>query len=280
MKWTQKTLGILGLTTTQTKVLGVLNEEKTLAVIARETGISRTGAGYCLEQLRERGLVFRRKQYRQYLYRAMSAEELSEKLESIALELLGGHGRSKRLNLRTSAESEVIVYRGIEEIIPAYERITSSNKNARLRVIQPNKSWMTLHKKLLPDQLIRVNNALRDHNIILEAILQRDAYALYEKFLQNNQSKITDIAESFTGRMADYTLVSPNLFDHHAELWMFRQTGLLINWEDEIALEIVNADMIGFLGDFFDIAKASGSKIDHNRVMREMIERNTAEQKN
>jgi len=274
MKWTEKTLEILSLTNTQAKILGLLDVERMLVEIVRETHISRTGANYCLIQLMEKGLVYRKKQSKRYSYKALSSQELSEKLEAIALQLQIESGTSKSVKIRTSKESEFIIFRGIREIIPAYERITSLNKNERLRVIQPNKSWINLHKKLSPGQIIRVNNALRDNNIILEAILQKNAYALYEKFFHNDPEKIADIAKSFTGRMADYSLISQTIFDYHAELWIFKHTGLMINWEEEIALEITNENLVGFLRDLFEIAKASGIKVDHNGMMKEMIKKN------
>jgi len=279
MKWTQKTLEIFGLTATQAKILGGLDIERTLSEIVRESHISRTGANYCLMQLIERGLVYRKKQSKKHYYKALSPQELSEKLETIILQLQVASGVSKSVKVRTSKESEFIIFRGIKEIIPAYERITSLNKNERLRVIQPNKSWMNLHKKLSSSQLIRVNDTLRDNKIILEAILQKNAYMLYEKFFQNDPEKIADIAKSFTGRMADYTLVSQTIFDYHAELWIFKHTGLMINWEEEVALEITNENLVGFLRDLFEIAKASGIKVDHNGMMREMIKKNTISSK-
>jgi predicted transcriptional regulator len=274
MKWTQKTLEIFGLTATQTKILSSLGIERTLSEIVRETQISRTGINYCLTQLVKRGLAYRKKYNKRFYYRAMSSQELSEKLEAITLQLQVENGVSKNVKVRTSKESEFVIFRGIKEIIPAYEGIALLNKNERLRAIQPNKSWINLHKKLSSSQLIRVNNALRDNNIILEAILQKNAYTLYEKFFQNDPEKIADIAKSFTGRMADYTLVSQTLFDYHAELWIFKHTGLMINWEEEIALEITNENLVGFLRDLFEIAKASGIKVDHNGMMKEMIKKN------
>ena len=276
MKWTAKQLELFGLTRTQTRVLNVLNAARTLPDAVRASGVSRTGTIYCLDQLRERGLVRRIKREKKLWYQALSAPELAEKLEVFSSELRASADgqQGKSIRMKASQGSEFVLYRGFDEILLAYERITTLNKDERLRVIQPNKSWMNLHKKLSPRQLIRVNNAIRDNRIILDAILQKNAYELYEEFFQHDPEKIREIATSFTGRMADYTVVAQTLFDYHAELWIFRQTALLINWEEAVALEITNENIVGFLRDFFEIAKASGTKVDHNRIMREMIERN------
>jgi len=53
-------------------------------------------------------------------------------------------------------------------------------------------------------------------------------------------------------------------------MWIFKDTTLIINWRQEVATEIRNSDITGFLRDMFDLMKNSGRKIDHNKLIREI----------
>ena len=57
------------------------------------------------------------------------------------------------------------------------------------------------------------------------------------------------------------------------ELWLFKSTTLLINWHEEVAIEITNQSMTPFLRDMFEFVKSGGKKIDHNKVMKGVLER-------
>ena len=71
--------------------------------------------------------------------------------------------------------------------------------------------------------------------------------------------------------MADYTVFSDEFFNYDAEIWIFKTTTLIINWKEEVAIEITNANMTGFLKDMFEFVKVGGSKLDHNKAMRDLL---------
>jgi hypothetical protein len=73
--------------------------------------------------------------------------------------------------------------------------------------------------------------------------------------------------------MADYTCFADDKFNHDAELWLFKNTSLLINWRDEVAIEITNRSMTAFLKDMFEFVKEGGQKIDHNLAVRGALEK-------
>jgi hypothetical protein len=52
---------------------------------------------------------------------------------------------------------------------------------------------------------------------------------------------------------------------------MFKDTTLIVNWSDEVAIEITNTNMTKFLSDMFEFVKMGGNKVDHNRAMRELL---------
>jgi hypothetical protein len=45
---------------------------------------------------------------------------------------------------------------------------------------------------------------------------------------------------------------------------------LIINWREEVAIEITNKEIMLFLRDMFEFVKVSNRKIDHNRLIKQV----------
>jgi hypothetical protein len=101
-------------------------------------------------------------------------------------------------------------------------------------------------------------------------MLNESAYQAYKEEVLNNPRKYKDSVKSLEGRMADYTFFADDVFNHNAELWLFKNTSLLINWHEEVAIEITNKSMTSFLKDMFEFVKKGGHKVDHNQAMKNL----------
>lgn len=272
MKWSAEWLNILGLSKTEVLILEAIPTAKSIFTIAAETKLSRAGIKYSLENLIQKDLASRIKHGKRVLYMAVSVNELHKRLQETIDNLLIDSGAKKGVRIRTSLQNEFIVHVGVKEIIPAYERIASVSKGERVKAIQSSKSWKDLLEKFSSKQLIRFNNAIIENKIITDGILQRNAYKLYGEMLKQDPENLKESAQSLIGRMADYTFVPEQFFNQHAEIWMFRDTTLIVNWNDEVAIEITNANMTKFLSDMFEFVKMRGNKVDHNQAMRELLD--------
>jgi hypothetical protein len=162
---------------------------------------------------------------------------------------------------------------GAKEIIPAYKRIASANRNERVRAIQHHRSWNELIKKISPAQLVEFNEQIKKNHLIIDGMLNKSAYKAYREEIKNAPDKNESAIKSLEGRMADYTVFGDEFFNHDAEIWIFKTTTLIINWHEEVAIEIINANMTWFLKDMFEFVKASGDKLDHNQALKEVLER-------
>jgi hypothetical protein len=179
----------------------------------------------------------------------------------------------KSVQIRLSKESQFTIHVGLPEVIDAYSRIASANKSTRIKAIQSNKSWNTIVEKLAPEQLIQFNKSVIDNDLIIDGILQDNYYDQYAEYLRHNPQEIsTDTAKSLTGRMADYTLVPKQYFDVYSEIWIFNTTVIIINWYEEVAIEIINPEMMSFLRDMFEFVKLGGKKVNHEEAMRKVLE--------
>ena len=277
MNWHSKSLKILGLMDTEIEVLKSLSLAKSMQDIRRLTGLSRTGIKYVLLKLSEKEMVERVKIGKRFVYIAISKKELSQKLKDVVDEInieVGTKGGGLTgARIKTSKENEFIIHVGSKEIIPAYQRIASINKGERIKAIQHHKSWMELTEKVSKDQLVDFNRSIIKNHLILDGMLNESAYDSYIEEIKKDPRKHKDTVESLSGRMADYTVFPNSMFNYNCELWLFKSTTLLINWHEEVAIEITNQSMTPFLRDMFEFVKSGGKKIDHNKVMKGVLER-------
>lgn len=273
MKIEEKVSRLLDLTKLECTILEFLSEAMSIQQISSGIGFSRTGIKYALNSLKEKGFIQRIKYGKRYLFVSITKEELSRKIQDVAEDLLFKDSVRKGARIRTSKEDEFVIHVGTEEILPAYSRIASINKNERIKAIQHHRSWVELTNRITSEQLVEFNNNIIKNKIILDGMLNESAYKSYQKEIDENPEKHKGNVESLKGRMADYTVFPDNYFDYDVEIWMFKNTTLIINWKEEIAIEIINNNMTYFLRDMFDLVKMSGRKIDHNKMVENLLER-------
>lgn len=271
MKLHKKAAHLLGLTSLECSILEYLSEAMSIQQVASGTGFSRTGIGYALDSLKEKGFVQQIRYGKRHLYISITKDDLARKIQDVADELVLSGSVLKGVRIKTSKRDEFIIHLGTEEILPAYKRIASMNKNERIKAIQHHRSWVELTNRITPEQLRDFNDNIIKNKIILDGMLNESAYQSYKKEIAENPQKHKDNVTSLKGRMADYTVFSDNYFNVDVEMWMFKNTTLIINWKEEVAVEIINENITLFLRDMFEFVKMGGKKIDHNKVMESIL---------
>ena len=273
MDWSDKKLQILSLTDTEKRILNVLGIFKSVQNIARESKVSRTGVNYALKELSRKGLVLYETVGKRHLYSAITFEELAHKLQKALDQIEIEKADKKGARVKISKEDEFIIHIGAKEIIPAYKRIAAENKNERIRGIQHHRSWNELLEKISPAQLVEFNDSIIKNHLIMDGIINKSAYQSYEQEIKTAPEKNKSAIKSLEGRMADYTVFPDNFFNCDAEIWIFKTTTMIINWHEEVAIEITNANMTSFLKDMFEFVKAGGEKLDHNQAMKKLLDK-------
>jgi len=273
MDWSHKTLNLLGLNKNEQKILDVLGVAKNVQQIAQDSKLSRTGIVHILKHLKNRGLIKKIKIGKRNLYLSIDKNILLKKMKQISDQIILFESEKRGVGVKISHQDEFVIHVGAQEIVPAYQRIAFENKNDRIRAIQHHKSWLELNEKVSPQQLIDFNQAIIENHLILDGMLNEGAYDSYRQEILANPNRHKDILASLSGRMADYTIFDDNFFNYSTEIWIFKNTALIINWRDEVAIEVTNKDMTAFLKDMFEFVKMGGKKIDHNKMMREIFEK-------
>ncbi len=273
MDWNNNSLKMLNLSAAEIAILNSLEEPRNVQGIVRATSLSRTGINHAIRGLIAKGLVEHQSIGKRRSYIAISLERLTQKLKEALGEIEIANKDKKGVKIKVSREDEFIIHIGAREIVPAYARIASENKNERIRAIQHYRSFMEIVEKASSTLIGKFNEAIKSNQIILDGLINESAYRKYAEDIKRDPKKFEGAIESLEGRMADYHVFPDNVFNYDAEIWLFKTTTLIINWKEEVAIEITNSNMTGFLKDMFSFVKAGGRKIDHNKAMRDIIER-------
>ncbi len=150
------------------------------------------------------------------------------------------------------------------------------NKHERLYIIQPNQSTEMVLRKYPFNELVEINNFIKDNKIIVEAVLHENAFDHFFETLKKEQKtgrEIQAMFQSFADRVADTTYISKELLDFKAEIYIMGPVALILNWEEEVAVEIKNPDMVGMLKGFFEFIKHYGRKVDQNPMIAKLLEK-------
>jgi len=247
-------------------------EARTIPELVASTGVSRTGINYELKVLLNKGFIKKIKYGKRYVYIAISLDEITNLMQEAIDELNLRDLNIRGVRVKTSHQNEFIIHVGPSEILPAYQKIASKNKNTRIKAIQHHRSWFELTQKITQEQLVQFNNAIIKNKIILDAMLNESAYLFYKKEIILNPKKHKEGIESLKDRIADYSDFPDEFFNYDSEIWIFKNTTLIINWKEDVAIEITNQNITKFLSDMFDFVKMGSRKIDHNKIMKELLD--------
>ena len=272
MIWNKNTLSILNLSEMEIAILNTLQQPHNIQEIAGITALSRTGINYAIKRLLKDELIDYHLQGKRKFYTAISAEDLMKKLSSTIDNIQIASARKKGTKIKLSPKDEFIIHVGPGEIVPAFKRIALELKNERVKAIQHHMSFNDQVEAASPKQIEDFNQAIIRNKIIIDGLLNESSYVDYAQEIIKDPEKFKKQIESLGGRMADYAVFPDNIFKHHAEIWFFKTTTLLINWKDAVAIEITNEDMTNLLRDMFEYVKQSSRKIDHNKFMRELLD--------
>ncbi len=266
MNWKSPTLHILGLDAKEKRILSALADPLSIQDLAKKCPIPRTTIAYITNKLIKRGFIEKVRIGKRHKYYSISEENLKSQLES-AYQMRDAEqsGQEQMKN------KKIVRVQGLDNVISVQADFLCSYRDERVYAIQPNKSWLSLHAKVDEERAIRVNDIIRSNNLIIDAILEHDAYATFKK-ANSNKAKFAKLAKSFGNRMADYVFAPKGYLTDQVEMWLIKDTVLFIDWREEVAIKLIDMHMAHFIKDMFALAKLHGRKIDHNQSIRNILD--------
>jgi Sugar-specific transcriptional regulator TrmB len=264
-----KTTDLLGFSHQETKIWQSLQKRSSnITELAGITHFPRTTLYTALSSLKRRGLIKTYHKGKSVIVSPIENRDISDLLNTSAL-TFNETGNIRVSNKEKDGSGFTVVY-GKEVMFKVLERLTQKGVK-RLYAIQPAQSLLNTIKHFKPGEFIPINNAIRKNKIIVDAIIREDNVSTYLNFHKDDRTIQKKIVESFLGRMADTTLVKNEYLNNNADLIFTSQSAFLMNWEQEVGIEIKNRDMIDLLKELFELAKGYGKKIDFNEYMREHL---------
>ncbi len=267
----KKQAEVLELKTAELKVLKVLEEALNITQIAEKTDIPRTSLNYMLSKLKSRGLAKRQGK----LWVSVTQQELSYIFRELYEQsLIVNDTDEHKIHVSSSRNTGVILYHGHKNMISLYRRMLKLNKHERLSILQPNQSTELVLKKFPLEELNEINRYIQQNGVIVEAVLHENAIPHYFETLKKTgktNETLRDIAQSLTNRTADTTYIPKELLTFKSELYIMDDIALILNWDQEMGIEIKNQDMVGLLKQLFEFVKSHGKKVDQNPIIQDVL---------
>ncbi len=264
MKLAKENLRLLGLSRKEIKILDVLRAGYfTPLLISEQTKVSRPAIYEILARLRERGLVKSNIRNGKKYWSQTNERDLERELYGVKRQLFDIKEGVEEV--RGLSDSTVIIHRGAEAIRKLLKGIIKINKSARLYGIQGDATNIGWSKIFGAEETNELNRLIKQNEIIAEEIipygwLERQARLFGKKW-----------AEDFEGRAAVTHEIGEEYFQHGGQMWLFKDSLYFIAMNEEIVIEVRNAEIQKLVLSMFRFIQDNSRKIDINALLRKLI---------
>lgn len=270
MKLPREARALLGLNTKEKQVFEALSDqEQGMSELVHASGLPRMTIYSIMDRLSKRGLVTTNTVGARKKYSALPSRHAFNKLADIAeLFSLEKFPHNKKVNSEHGKYTGFTTYSGAQHLSSLYRKIVEENARGRFYFIVPNKAAVSEHGKIAYEDLIAINKKVKSKNIIADGILEENWIPYNLARWKKRGEDEREFLRAFEDRMYNVTVVPSGLLNTAAEIYVFKNVALLINWEDEVAVEIRNDVMVEFLKNLIALLKSLGTKIDLNEMVR------------
>jgi DNA-binding Lrp family transcriptional regulator len=258
---------VLGLSDKEKKVYDALSvdEPQSVTKVGKEAGIPRMTAHYALQRFLERGLAERIKRDNQFLYTKVSFAELAKDVL-----LPEGEISSGALSVPVGEEVDLVVYKGFEEILQMYEKISANHPHKRLKTIQTTASTDHIYANFSIERLDEVHKIMNEHDIIVEDVVEKDFFApMYKHYPDDFKAA----AESFLGRTTVTYALPENYIDFTTDMAIFDDLVVFIDWAKPVAIVVRTDQIVAMCLSFYGILKSKAEKIQFRELAKPYLEK-------
>ncbi len=262
---------ILQLSPKERGILKILSKQEQMLIsdISKKADIPRMTLYPLLNKLKERGLISYKRSGKRKFWHVELPEKIAQTFTHLASSMT-----SEKVEIRKDATG-FIIHRNIKSIYSIFEEVSRLHKGERVKVIQPTFSMLTsLNNLKWQEEIKPINEAIVKNGIVVEGLLQDNYYiSLFNTISKVDPERARSHIKSFIGRATDMVFVPKEYLNIDSEFLMFRDKAFIINWKDEVAIEIQNNEIFTFLSELFALARGYGKKIDQNQYLKELLEK-------
>ncbi len=259
--YSQELIALAGLTKEDLQILRCLKSESlSTAQIKKRTSLPRSTVVYRLEILVKKGFISEDTVGKRILYQSIGQNELVQKITRADI-------------VSKNSKGSCTTYRGIEGIISLWHTMTSLPQNTRFTVIQPHRSFRTALKKTPAKIAIAVSEKIKRKGFIIDAIEQEKAAQVIATVYGKGSKETRGLANAFMGRLEDIVKVPDDFLDETAEVFIFKNHVVFIDWNDEVAFDIYDPHIHKLVLAMFEKVKAHGSRYQLGKYVDELVRR-------
>lgn len=248
MELRSETIKLLNLQPAEVAVLRALGAGPQFgSSLQRHTAIPRATLDRTLRSLRERGLI------RKQEWSPKRGRWLLKPVTEIRI--LSSFGS-------TASGSEVFIYEGKEQLLNATLRFIETHAGERAFAIQSNKTWDTWATRLSREDFNKVNSLLRKKMVIMETVLPED-FAEYDL-----ERRDQALANGYQERPSITHIIPKEFFNFYSDLTICRDAVFVMNWRDNLGIEIRNADLVSLFSSLFKYLQATGERVNLHEEVR------------
>ena len=271
MKLDMESAYILGLDQTEVRILSSIEDSRlTFSQISATTKIPRTSLYYTLPRLLDRKLVNKTKFNGKICWQKSTNEEIKLNFQN-ALNNISDQNTDSFTNT-LSEDTSITFYHGAENVAKIFEEIVKSPAHSRWYGIQPGPSIMDLIPKVPIQNVVKFNKSVKRKHYIVEGIVHEYYIDKMKDIMEPENFKA--LLESFGGRTADYAKLPPDYMSEiSSEIYLFDERFAIVNWKEEFAVIIKNADVFNLLREMFKSTKYLLHRYDQNeKVARKLVD--------
>lgn len=252
-------LDILGSTPAERKIIQAISKmARSVTDIAISTQLPRTSLLYILNKLKKRQLVTKIRVGKRYLWKSDIQKPLRQ-LSNVSLSSF------RSGPIYSNSDTGIIIHKGMNAITAIFEKLKNLPKNSRVYGLEPDNSIKYALRKSKISDLLRINEAIKNNKLIVEGIVHEKSVQTALTELGTTNAK--KLFSSFIGRLEDYVKIPDEFANVAAEIWIFSNSAYIINWDKEVAIEIIDKDMVNLLIAMFSCVKESGVRYSQNKKM-------------
>ncbi len=265
---------LLGLSRHEEKVLSALAKEPLgVSALAREIKLPRTSLNYALKKLHQRGLVVTKPHGKRRVWTMHDNLELRDRFFAVGESFAPAEKGIS--SFAVSPEMRIEIFRGSKNLLRLWHMMTDLDKFERLYCIQPDASFNAALGHALGgasyQEILDINAKIKARKIIVEALVHEHSAHTIPETLAAREVEPAQFLGGFVGRLADTMKLPPEFMDVSAEMYLYRETFVIINWAHEVGITITNKEISQFFKSLFEAAKYLSHKYDQNERMAQKI---------
>lgn len=235
---------LLNLNKSEIKIFECLTTPKLISEVAKETRVPRMTVHITLKRFEKRGLIKKEKYAKRFLY-----SQIENVLENRILPI--------------NEYENIVIHRGAKELFETWNKMTKL-KSERYMGYQPNSSIAHSLKKVNMEELMKLNNEIRENDHIVDAFLEKGFMETAEKLIPKKDYK--PWAKSLKRKSIVYE-VDKDMFQSKNEVFIIRDSIFITDWEKEICVEIKQLETVNLMKNFFELLKLVSSRVDFNHKL-------------